>query len=114
MRISDWSSHVCSSDLLTKGVLNADTIEKLTSFQFAQRATIASNELKLSKEKRDLMEKLDTINRNRAELTRGSGKTVREAVVFANLPEKRSVERRVGTECVRTGGSRWSPQHKKK
>src|SRR3546814_15822248 len=29
-------------------------------------------------------------------------------------PVRRSEERRVGTECVRTSRSRWSPYHKKK
>ena len=73
---------------LTKGVLNADTLKQLTAYQFEQRAKIAADELKLTKDGRDLREKLDIVNRNRAELTRGSGKTVREAVVFAQVPEK--------------------------
>lgn len=73
---------------MTKGVLNAETLKNLTAFQFEQRTAIANNELKLQKEARDLNEQLQTLQRQRNELTGTSAKTVREAVVFANLPEK--------------------------
>ncbi len=73
---------------MTKGVLNAETIKTLTAFQFDQRAAIATGELKLNKEARDLAEKLNTQQRQRNELTGASGRTVREAVIFAKIPEK--------------------------
>ncbi len=63
-----------------------ETLKTLTTFQFEQRQAIATGELKLAKEGRDLGEKLAVLQRQREELNGGSGKTVREAVVFANFP----------------------------
>ena len=71
---------------LSKGVLNAETIKGLTTFQFEQRKTIAMSELKLAKDARDLAEQLNTLQRQREQITGGSSRTVREAVVFANFP----------------------------
>ena len=70
---------------LTKGVLNADTLSKITLFQFEQRQNNATEELKLGTEERDLNELLATFQRQRHELTGGSARTVREALVFVNL-----------------------------
>ncbi len=73
---------------LSKGVLNAETLKNLTTYQFEQRTKIADEELKLSKAGRDLGERLVILQRQRNELTGTSGRTVREAVVFASIPEK--------------------------
>ncbi len=73
---------------MSKGVLNAETLKNLTTYQFEQRSKIADEELKLAKAGRDFGEKLVTLQRQRNELTGTSGRTVREAVVFANIPEK--------------------------
>ncbi len=70
---------------LSKGVLNADTLQKMTTYQFEQLQSIATEDLKLSNEERDLGEQLSTLTRQRSELTGGSAKTVREALVFVNL-----------------------------
>src|SRR3546814_9286340 len=84
MRISDWSSYVCSSDL-----------------------TVKTN-------KRDI--KADDFFTGMFETALQDGEII-TAVVFPK-PEKagyakfgRSVERRVGKECVSTCRSRWSPFH---
>lgn len=71
---------------LSKGILNAETLKSLTLFQFEQRQQLAENQLKLAREQRDLNEKMALLQRQRAELTGGSARTVREAVIFANLP----------------------------
>lgn len=70
---------------LTKGVLNADTLSKITLFQFDQRQANATEELKIAAEERDLNDKLNVLQRQRNELTGGSARTVREALVFINL-----------------------------
>ncbi|HLX62666.1 MAG TPA: mucoidy inhibitor MuiA family protein [Planctomycetota bacterium] len=70
---------------LTKGVLNADTLQKVTTFQFEQFQTIATEEIKLSTQERDLAEQQNVLQRQRNELTGGSARTVREALVFVNL-----------------------------
>src|SRR3546814_17679301 len=91
MRISDWSSDVCSSDLvfvpwttqhssLTKRLLKKNAAE-FSSLQNAPRSNPSKN----------------VSNSNRTESETG-----------------RSEERRVGKECVSTCRSRWSPYHSKK
>ena len=70
---------------LTKGVLNAETLKSLTAFQFDQRATISAKQLKLTFEARDFNDKLNVLNRQREQLTGGSARTIREAVVFVQL-----------------------------
>src|SRR3546814_11074404 len=89
MRISDWSSDVCSSDL---GVLaaHADTgIATPASLQAAfpamARTALAAGEV--------------------AAADSWGERLLRRA---------RSEERRVGKECVSTCRSRWSPSHYKK
>src|SRR3546814_8834505 len=81
MRISDWSSDVCSSDLIEE--LDVDV--GAPGFErHEQRATIAS---------RGILRRRDDLQRRQF----GSG--------------SRSEERRVGKECVSTCRSRWSPYH---
>src|SRR3546814_18807582 len=113
MRISDWSSDVCSSDLL--------------AFDAGQR------------QQRDIDQDDDGLSEHgwTNHLARGLGDDgqplfeVQGAAVvmlaFGNTPQrifhnddstvdteaeiKRSEERRVGKECVSTCRSRWSPSH---
>lgn len=72
---------------LSKGVLNADTLVKLTHFSFEQRATLVAQELKLNLEARNLQEQIGTLQRQREQITRLSSRTQREAVVFVNLKQ---------------------------
>jgi uncharacterized protein (TIGR02231 family) len=67
-------------------VLNAETLKALTELLRSQRADLADQDLKLAIEQRDLAEQKDLAQRERANLTRGTSKTVREAVVLANVP----------------------------
>src|SRR3546814_12961963 len=87
MRISDWSSDVCSSDL--KRHFGAATLHDLVDHGFLTEA-----------EFRELIE----------------GQSFLWNVRFALhvLAGRRSEERRVGKECVSTCRSRWSPYHSKK
>src|SRR3546814_6258284 len=83
MRISDWSSDVCSSDLSS----TQDANEPLVLIQWRCSCKLTS-EL------------------NNEELERASEDKNSSADVVAC---KRSEERRVGKECVSTCRSRWSP-----
>ena len=67
---------------LSKGVLDAESLERLTKFSFEQRSKIASQQLELAKSRKQLQEKLNLLQRQLAEITSGSSKTVREAVVY--------------------------------
>src|SRR3546814_19487865 len=84
MRISDWSSDVCSSDL------PSPRTRRRTDPPRSPRWTTAP--------------------RRRTRDPRPSARTCGRA----SRPSPRSEERRVGKECVSTCRSRWSPYHEKK
>src|SRR3546814_5077280 len=100
MRISDWSSDVCSSDLLGAegaeegGELDADGAG--ADHQQRLRHHVRHHGLEVSPDQ--LLVRLDA--RQRARPRAGRQDDVR-----------RSDERRVGKECVSTCRSRWSPYH---
>src|SRR3546814_16961074 len=84
MRISDWSSDVCSSDL-------ASPLRKLAPAGSAPTTNYSPG----SKPS------------DYAEPPHGWSSEIRRS-------ERRSEERRVGKECVSTCRSRWSPYHSNK
>src|SRR3546814_12021483 len=94
MRISDWSSDVCSSDLPPRYVsgvrMKIGTIATSSNF-FAYTALT-----------KPASEKIVAPSSTVDSVTSGCGMRTR------------SEERRVGKECVRTCRSRWSPDHEKK
>src|SRR3546814_18820411 len=97
MRISDWSSDVCSSDLLGKLPWN-EGIEAVTTT------------LPLIGGDKQRLVAISENGRDPRGNLRGfiiEGRTVKRFSLALN----RSEERRVGKECVSTCGSRWSPYH---
>src|SRR3546814_19186269 len=103
MRISDWSSDVCSSDLS-----NAPLQSPISSPHFMEDSTLRAN----------IIDEQDAVYREAEEEDRRRAR-VRAASRAAQEEEEtprlgRSEERRVGKECVSTCGSRWSLSHKKK
>src|SRR3546814_11687092 len=94
MRISDWSSDVCSSDLV--GFADGADPEWPTVATHAAQFQFDS-----------------AASRHRAvqRVSKALAVIVDQAVEQAG---NRSEERRVGKECVSTCRSRWSPYHKKK
>src|SRR3546814_1728458 len=86
MRISDWSSDVCSSDLSRHRDSAQDSIN-----QVGQEMTRRNMNIQPT-------------------LTERPGLPVR-IIVNRDLVLRRSEERRVGKECVSTCRSRWSPYH---
>src|SRR3546814_4013334 len=90
MRISDWSSDVCSSDLLEQEARKRESQNK-TPQQTQPLQQDSNNEQKKAQE-------LDKLEWKEGKKT-GS-------FVFV-----RSEERRVGKECVSTCRSRWSTYH---
>src|SRR3546814_18914722 len=100
MRISDWSSDVCSSDLHRVVAVAAFGNHFQVRFQLDQALEALSNDGVV-------------VNQNDAvhlpTLTQeGAPGTARQAK-YPGTP--RSEERRVGKECVITCRSRWSPYH---
>src|SRR3546814_20976358 len=97
MRISDWSSDVCSSDLSPEVRVSANA----NHLWFENTAT------------------LQTL-RNEGSIPKDIGWDLSAAAIWRpqatqNIVMRlRSEERRVGKECVSTCRSRWSPDHYKK
>src|SRR3546814_13444326 len=99
MRISDWSSDVCSSDL---GQFRSDP-------PIVIQAIASGKQRAMGFMPNDIMREI------------GLGADIRwidenkiEALMDSHAPvtlAKRSDERRVGKECVSTCRSRWSPYH---
>src|SRR3546814_12686285 len=106
MRISDWSSDVCSSDLGSrtarmmgaKGFLGSPIGLAAPMFGGTAGAWTMPHEL---------------IGYAKARILARGGDPEKEsaAVEATKLYAKRSEERRVGEECVSTCRSRWSPYH---
>src|SRR3546814_11398279 len=101
MRISDWSSDVCSSDLYDSAEANRRSLLAQIAVLDAQiqqaEATLSSDQANLGYTK-IYAPMTGTV----VDITAKQGQTLR------------SEERRVGKECVRTCRSRWSPYHSKK
>src|SRR3546814_14570233 len=96
MRISDWSSDVCSSDLSYK------THAVLSRYPMSELALFTPP-----------FENHQPLSESPASGTNEDGQ---EQGLSAPpvLVRPRSEEHRVGKECVSTCSSRWSPYHKKK
>jgi len=93
---------------LTKGVLDAEALERLTAFTFAQHDTIATEEVQLANQIRELGEQIELLNRQKAELTAGASQTIREAVVFLQKTAEAPAEIRLNYLVANCG---WSPSY---
>src|SRR3546814_15951324 len=102
MRISDWSSDVCSSDL---GLLSAYKSNANNQLRTASAYFLASGLFATFQEKIATSLVLQKI----AEKTNTDPEDLTKATILGLY--NRSEERRVGTECVSTCRSRWSPYH---
>src|SRR3546814_12655923 len=120
MRISDWSSDVCSSDLDISGVIEevgSDVREFAVGDEVYYTPKIFGDAGSYAEQHVADVELVGRKPRNLTHLEAASltlvGGTVWEAFVQrAQLKvAERSEERRVGKECVSTCRSRWSPYH---
>lgn len=66
------------------GVLNAKTVQEISTFIMGERAKFAERELALAAEKQGLEKQLALANAERQKLTAGSSKTLHEAVITLN------------------------------
>src|SRR6185295_8259267 len=62
---------------LARGVLNAEALEKLTTFSFGERDRVVTQEVELAKKSHDLNEQLALLQRKHAEITAGASRTER-------------------------------------
>src|SRR3546814_17941966 len=102
MRISDWSSDVCSSDLpgTTSSLIAAPVVPSeflLLACSYAQLNVDNCGPM--------VLDALIKIKEEDPTLS------FRRSAPLALAPRPRSEERRVGQECVSTCRSRWTPYH---
>src|SRR3546814_13870412 len=100
MRISDWSSDVCSSDLAFVEKMQMSESPLFSDYWKPERTS----------------EKGVTVNEAEAYpgytlYSSGHGTEAFLIALDGTVVQKRSEERRVGKECVSTCRSRWSPYH---
>src|SRR3546814_13946049 len=107
MRISDWSSDVCSSDLAAAALSFREVADGIfVRFGLHEEVTA---------ENCGAIANLGFIIGGKSVAvvdtgtTRQEGEALRAAVAVAT--DRRSEARRVGKECVSTCKSRWSPYH---
>ncbi len=99
---------------LTRGVLNAETLEKLTRFVMRNREEIALRELELGKELKTINAELELAQRERQVVAAGSSKTVNEAVVFVSRDDvKPGAAGPAGTLRLRylVADATWAPSY---
>lgn len=93
---------------LTRGVLNAETLKLLSTFLLDQRQSAATEELERAVEGRRLQQQHELLNRQREQLTAGSARTAREAVVFLNLQAAENSQFRLR---YLVGNANWTPSY---
>src|SRR3546814_19968329 len=97
MRISDWSSDVCSSDLRARD-------RQLLEIHMAQV------QVQLPRDRPPAQHR--ALAEMRVEITQHGADVGRAGEILKHVEPVRSSEaRRVGNECVSTCRSRWSPYH---
>src|SRR3546814_11775256 len=102
MRISDWSSDVCSSDLFPLD----ESVARIAQGGDCDRAAAQFGAFAIQEGQRGIApaEQLESERADRALTLRFLRRKRCEGPA-------RSEGRRVGKECVSTGRSRWSPYH---
>src|SRR3546814_3468572 len=96
MRISDWSSDVCSSDLDPCRAASGRCVP----------ADVVTHQIRLAIQHHNTL-------RERSQILQmgGNGRGFASGCLDGFAKFGRSEERGVGKECVSTGSSRWSPYH---
>src|SRR3546814_20140532 len=107
MRISDWSSDVCSSDLALLRVSGRAARADAVHFQ-RLRLRLEAQRLRARFKLRDHVEVLEFGRTVAAIADQERHRVLRRARVVEG-DEGRSGERRAGEECVSTCRSRWYP-----
>src|SRR3546814_17736439 len=106
MRISDWSSDVCSSDLLTDGAYH-DVDSSALAFEICARGAMREAAAKSGIKLLEPIMKVEVVTPEEYLGDVIGDMNSRRGQIQGT--DSRSEERRVGKECVSTGRSRWSP-----
>src|SRR3546814_19783464 len=117
MRISDWSSDVCSSDLTRS--ISVNGLSQVTAI-FQEETDIYFARQQVGERLSDAKELLPPgLTPTMGPISTGLGAVYMWTVEFEPFVEReaqadRPEERRVGKECVRTCSTRCAPSHSKK
>src|SRR3546814_12559851 len=106
MRISDWSSDVCSSDLIVAPT-TSPRIDRVVVDSTTGEASLLTG----AENGSPVPPALTTGSLPVAQIALSPGMT---AITNVSITDERALiseERRVGKECFSTGRSRWSPYH---
>src|SRR3546814_17943764 len=103
MRISDWSSDVCSSDLVALRLQRLGAIRQ----RALRRQLVEEDEVEVGGHRHLAAAELAEGHHRKA----AAGEMAVRARKVLDYRPVRSAERRVGKECVSTCRSRWSPYH---
>ncbi len=106
-KLEGFVAPTAQSDL-TKGVLDAAALERMTTFAFKQREQIAQDDVTLAQQAHKLNADLELLNRKRAEITGGAARTIREAVLFIQKNAAGAAEVRLNYLVNNCG---WSPTY---
>src|SRR3546814_15919057 len=115
MRISDWSSDVCSSDLISGEDANDDATQASAGHVVGDYAPhlkadgLAGARIGVVRDLMGYQPDVDAAMEKAIATMQAAGATVVDADI-TTLNDK-SEERRVGKECVMTCRFRWSPYH---
>jgi len=93
---------------LSKGVLDAEALERITQFSFRQREELLEKRVANEQEAKQLGRELNLLQRQRAKLTNGKSRTVREAIVFLEKRGDAAEPIRLSYLVNRCG---WSPSY---
>src|SRR3546814_14726565 len=111
MRISDWSSDVCSSDLDRRGADRAAVLLQIGDDRADDPRIVDAAMLKEGA----VLRREESAHEQRRIFAVVELDAAFEGIAVERLalpiPHERSEERRVGNECVSTVRSRWSPSH---
>ncbi len=97
-----------SQDQLAKGSLNPKTLEETTKFIFQELEDISRKTLELETEKEAAEKQMTLLQRQRATLTGGDSRTLREAVVFVDAAGARPSKL---TLSYLVNGVGWAPAY---
>src|SRR3546814_12586730 len=109
MRISDWSSDVCSSDLPISALPQVDypTIQVQTLYPGGSPEVMSQTVTAPLERNLGEMAGLQRMS----SISAAGASTITLQFTLGVALDVRSEERRVGKECVSTCRSRWSPYH---
>jgi hypothetical protein len=93
---------------LAHGVLDAESLEKLSKFSFEEHEKVVTQEVELAKKAHELNEQLALLQRKHEEITAGASRTEREAVLFLQKQVAGPAEVRLNYLVNNCG---WSPAY---